>query len=268
VFEGVNYPIGRLHNNITYKMASANPIVGFDCEDGSLSTPQNIREANVNGRKKYVFAGSISVLFAASVVMGYCALGPLMQKAMTSSGHGHAHGKAAFAASMMPLTKVTRGAPVMKADADMNRRDFVTAAAATGFAGLATNAQPAFAKDAKSDVDRAKAAFDKSEKAIRADLKTIENARADGSNWWLAKVDVDGPANQIKADMVALNKVSKNPAASKAKQDEFFAKVDEFNKACDKKDKPAAETAWAQAVEALDEYRAEATGESVATSRL
>merc|ERR1711979_132766 len=87
-----------------------------------------------------------------SFVMGYCALGPLMEKAMAASGHGHVLGKA-FSTNTMPSTKSTwanlgHGGPVMKANEKMNRRDFAlsTAAAATGLAGLATNAKPAFAK--------------------------------------------------------------------------------------------------------------------------
>merc|ERR1712241_421782 len=53
-----------------------------------------------------------------------------------------------FSTNTMPSTKSTRanlghGGPVMKANEKMNRRDFAlsTAAAATGLAGLATNAK-------------------------------------------------------------------------------------------------------------------------------
>merc|ERR1712216_952335 len=72
--------------------------------------------------------------------------------------------------------------------------------------GYAKSDGPILAAGYENDVTREKAAFDVSAKIIESQGKNIES-----KTWWLARDNLRGQAYNMKANMQALNKVSKDP---------------------------------------------------------
>merc|ERR1711972_1071050 len=217
-----------------------------------------------------------------------------------ASGHGHVLGKA-FSTNTMPSTKSTRanlghGGPVMKANEKMNRRDLAlsTAAAATGLAGLATNAKPAFTKAgeftkisffgsdslsspyveggpragkdatfgyAKSDGPFLSEGWEKDvtrEKTSFEKQEKIIRSQAENIEkkiWWLARDNLRGEAYTMKDNMKALNYVSKDPKASKKAYEKFWTAINAVDLACVKKTAATAQTEYAKALESLDAWK-------------
>merc|ERR1712217_138538 len=207
-----------------------------------------------------------------------------------------------FSTNMIPSTKSTRanpahGGPVMKAHENMNRRDFAlkTAAAATGLAGLATNAKPAFAKAGeftkisffgtdsmsspyveggpksgkeatfgcpKSDGPFLSEGWEKDVTREQKSFDTQEKIiRSQGENiekkiWWLARDNLRGEAYTMKDNMKALNYVSKDPRASKKAYEKFWTAINAVDIACVQKKADKAKTEYAKALEALDAWKA------------
>merc|ERR1712039_938905 len=161
----------------------------------------------------------------------------------------------------------------MKANEKMNRRDFAlnAAAAATGLAGLATNAKPAFAKageftkisffGAESQSSpyqeggpkagkEATFGYEKQEKIVRGQGENIEK-----KIWWLVRDNLRGEAYTMKDNMKAINFVSKDQKKSRKAYERFWAQIDAVDLACVKKKEDLAQAEYNKAIFLLDEWK-------------
>jgi len=115
--------------------------------------------------------------------------------------------------------------------------------------GLQKSAGPFVAAGYEQDVTREKAAFEVSAKIIRSQGPNIES-----KTWWLTRDNLRGQAYNMKANMLALNKVSKNKAAADKAYAKFWSEVDQLDLACTKKELALAQKEYKDVLSALDAY--------------
>ena len=116
--------------------------------------------------------------------------------------------------------------------------------------GFVKSDGPILAAGYEQDVTREKAAFDVSAKIIESQGKNIES-----KTWWLARDNLRGQAYNMKANMQALNKVSKDPAAASKAYTKFWNEINSLDLACTKKELDLAKKEYADVLAALDEYK-------------
>ena len=111
---------------------------------------------------------------------------------------------------------------------------------------------PILSKGYDADVTREKAAYDISAKIVRGQAGNI-----DKKTWWLVRDNLRGQAYDMKANMLALNKVAgdKKPAADKAYK-KFWTEIDQLDLACVKKELDLAKKEYDEVLEALTAYEA------------
>jgi hypothetical protein len=105
----------------------------------------------------------------------------------------------------------------------------------------------------EKDVSREKAGLIVSTKIVRDQGKNI-----DSKTWWLVRDNFRGQAYNMKANMLAINKVL-DPAA-KATADKaykkFWNEVDQLDLACTKKELDLAKKEYGDVLDALKQYEA------------
>ena len=116
--------------------------------------------------------------------------------------------------------------------------------------GYAKSDGPMLAAGYENDVTREKAAFDVSAKIVESQGPNIES-----KTWWLARDNLRGQAYNMKANMQAMNKVSKDPAASSKAYTKFWNEVNSLDLACTKKELDLAKKEYADVLAALAEYK-------------
>merc|ERR1712070_1173064 len=105
----------------------------------------------------------------------------------------------------------------------------------------------------ESDVVREKAAFEVSSKIIKAQGPNI-----DSKTWWLVRDNMRGQAYNMKANMLAINKVlpaDKKASATKAYK-KFWSEIDSLDLACVKKELDLAKKEYDDVLAALASYEA------------
>jgi len=107
----------------------------------------------------------------------------------------------------------------------------------------------------EDDVTREKAAFSVSEKILKAQAPNIES-----QTWWLVRDNMRGQAYNAKANMMALNKVSKDPKAAKRLYDKVWNEANQFDLALTKKEKDLAIKEYSDFLAALDTWVKEVIG--------
>jgi len=117
--------------------------------------------------------------------------------------------------------------------------------------GYAKSDGPILAEGYQNDVTREKAAFDVSAKIVQSQGKNV-----DSKTWWLVRDNLRGQAYNMKANMKALNAVSKDPAASKKAYEKFWNEVNQLDLACVKKELDLAKKEYGDVLAALDAYKA------------
>merc|ERR1719478_1978904 len=117
--------------------------------------------------------------------------------------------------------------------------------------GYAKSDGPILASGYEKDVTREKAAYEVSAKIIRAQQKNI-----DSKTWWLVRDNFRGQAYNMKANMLAINKVL--PPVSKAKADtaykKFWSEIDQLDLACRTKELDLAKKEYMDVLDALKKY--------------
>merc|ERR1719453_1314860 len=113
-----------------------------------------------------------------------------------------------------------------------------------------SNAPQMLAAGYEADVTREKAAFDVTAKIIES-----QQANIDSKTWWLARDNLRGQAYNMKANMQAINKVSKDPAASSKAYTKFWSEINALDLACTKKELDLAKKEYADVLAALAEYK-------------
>merc|ERR1719230_456840 len=116
--------------------------------------------------------------------------------------------------------------------------------------GYAKSDGPILAAGYESDVTREKAAFDISAKIVSSQGPNIES-----KTWWLARDNLRGQAYNMKANMQALNKVAKDPAASSKAYTKFWSEINALDLACTKKELDLAKKEYSDVLAALAEYK-------------
>ena len=100
---------------------------------------------------------------------------------------------------------------------------------------------------------REKAAFEVSSKIVRAQGPALEK-----KTWWLVRDNLRGQAYNMKANMIAINKVL--PADKKGKADKAYSKfwneINQLDLACVKKEFDLAKKEYEEVLEALTAYDA------------
>ena len=102
----------------------------------------------------------------------------------------------------------------------------------------------------QTDVTREKSAFEVSAKIVKGQAGNI-----DSKTWWLVRDNLRGQAYNMKANMQALNKVSKDPAAASKAYTKFWNEINSLDLACTKKELDLAKKEYADVLAALDEYK-------------
>ena len=106
---------------------------------------------------------------------------------------------------------------------------------------------------------REKASFLVSEKILRAQAPNIES-----QTWWLTRANMRGnEAYNTKANMQALNKVSKDPAAASKAYTKFWNEINSLDLACTKKELDLAKKEYSDVLAALAVAEREAPESSV-----
>ena len=108
---------------------------------------------------------------------------------------------------------------------------------------------PILAEGYQSDVTREKAAFDVSSKIVRAQGPNIES-----KTWWLVRDNLRGQAYNMKANMLAMNAVSKDKVASKKAYSKFWSEINQLDLACTKKEYDLAKKEYEDVLAALAAY--------------
>ena len=88
----------------------------------------------------------------------------------------------------------------------------------------------------------------------------LQGKNIDSKTWWLVKDNLRGQAYNMKANMLAINKVlpaEKKPAAKKA-YDKFWSEVNQLDLACVKKELDLAQKEYGDVLAALTAYEAAA----------
>lgn len=119
--------------------------------------------------------------------------------------------------------------------------------------GYAKSDGPKLATGYEQDVTREKAAFEVSTKIVRAQGDLI-----DKKTWWLVRDNLRGQAYNMKANMIAINKVlpeDKSPAANKAYK-KFWMEIESLDLACVKKEYELAKKEYDDVLAALSAYEA------------
>jgi len=101
------------------------------------------------------------------------------------------------------------------------------------------------------DVTREKAAYEVSAKIVRSQQKNI-----DSKTWWLVRDNLRGQAYNMKANMLAINKVlepAAQPKAAKAYKD-FWNEINQLDLACVKKELDLAQKEYGDVLDALKKY--------------
>ena len=109
---------------------------------------------------------------------------------------------------------------------------------------------PILADGYETDVTREKAAYE-----VSAKIVSSQQANIDSKTWWLVRDNLRGQAYNMKANMKALNKVSKDPAAADKAYAKFWNEVNQLDLACVKKEVDLAKKEYADVLAALDAYK-------------
>jgi len=117
--------------------------------------------------------------------------------------------------------------------------------------GYSKSDGPILADGYQNDVTREKAAFDVSAKIVQSQGKNV-----DSKTWWLVRDNLRGQAYNMKANMKAMNKVSKDPAAADKAYAKFWNEINQLDLACVKKELDLAKKEYADVLAALDAYKA------------
>jgi len=117
--------------------------------------------------------------------------------------------------------------------------------------GYSKSDGPILADGYENDVSREKAAFEVSAKIVASQGPNIES-----KTWWLARDNLRGQAYNMKANMKAMNKVAKDPAASAKAYNTFWNEVNQLDLACTKKELDLAKKEYSDVLAALDAYKA------------
>jgi len=108
----------------------------------------------------------------------------------------------------------------------------------------------------EDDVTREKAAFLVGEKILKAQAPGIES-----QTWWLVRANIRGAeAYNTKGNMMALNKVSKDPKLAKTLYDKVWNEANQFDFALKKKEKALAIKEYSDFLAALDAWTKEVIG--------
>jgi hypothetical protein len=112
---------------------------------------------------------------------------------------------------------------------------------------------PLLATGYDKDITREKTAFEVSTKIIRAQQRNI-----DSKTWWLVRDNMRGQAYNMKANMLAINKVLDEPSKAKADKayKEFWKEIDSLDLACKTKELALAQKEYTDVLEALTKYEA------------
>jgi hypothetical protein len=117
--------------------------------------------------------------------------------------------------------------------------------------GYAKSEGPILATGYEADVSREKEALEVSKQIVRSQGKNIDN-----STWWLVKANVRGQAYNMKANMLAINKVlepARKAEAGKAYA-AFWKEVESLDLACTKKELALAQKEYEDVLAALKKY--------------
>ena len=152
---------------------------------------------------------------------------------------------------------------------------------------------PILAEGYQSDVTREKAAFDVSSKIVRAQVRHTPHAlrarlggftdaalaslaalrrrrphlpfaclglfssqgpNIESKTWWLVRDNLRGQAYNMKANMLAMNAVSKDKVASKKAYSKFWSEINQLDLACTKKEYDLAKKEYEDVLAALAAY--------------
>jgi len=116
--------------------------------------------------------------------------------------------------------------------------------------GYAKSAGPTLAAGYETDVSREKAAFDVSCKIVESQAGNI-----DSKTWWLVRDNLRGQAYNMKANMIAMNKVSSNKPKADAAYKKFWKTIDALDLACKKKELALAQKDYQDVLAALKAYK-------------
>jgi len=125
--------------------------------------------------------------------------------------------------------------------------------------GLATGDEATFgykksgeflAKGYEEDVTLEKASFETNAKIYQSQQPQI-----DSKTWWLARDNLRGQAYPMRSNMLAINKVSKNPQEAKKTYDKFWKQINDLDLALDKKEQALATEKYKKALDTLSEWK-------------
>jgi len=115
--------------------------------------------------------------------------------------------------------------------------------------GYAKSDGPILATGYETDVTREKAQFDVSVGIVKSQQKNV-----DSKTWWLVRDNLRGQAYNMKANMLAMNKVSSNKDAADKAYKKFWSEINALDLACQKKELALAQKEYADVLAALDAY--------------
>ena len=110
---------------------------------------------------------------------------------------------------------------------------------------------PVLADGYINDVTREKAAYE-----VSAKIVSSQQANIDSKTWWLVRDNLRGQAYNMKANMLAINKVVAPEKAAGAKKAyaKFWNEINQLDLACTKKELDLAQKEYSDLVAALDSY--------------
>jgi len=117
--------------------------------------------------------------------------------------------------------------------------------------GFAKSDGPILADGYAKDITREKAALEVSKTIVRAQQKNI-----DTKTWWLVRDNLRGQAYNMKANMLAINKVLSPGDQEKAKKayTDFWKEIDQLDLACKTKELALAQKEYQDVLAALKKY--------------